>query len=112
MTPRYLEHTWYLKNCDGNRKIFHLSVNQLKKITSTTVKVFKDSGLYLGERCQEYPGSMKTWERHIENFMQSKEFRTLHDLTGHPVPFHWRFYLGHTTTKIPQMMLGISRMVG
>ena len=44
--------------------------------------------------------------------MQSKEYRTFRDLTGHPVLFHWRFYQGHTTTKILQMMLEISRMVG
>ena len=42
---------------------------------------------------------MKAWEN-IEYFVQSKGYRKLHDLTSHPVQFHWRTYPRHATAKI------------
>ena len=55
----------------------------------------------LGGRCREYPRSMKAGRKHIEYFVQSKEYRH-HDLAGHRIHFGWRLQPEPTTTKILQ----------
>ena len=46
---------------------------------------FSDSLLCLGGTCPVFLGSVKACETHVEYFVQSKECRELHDLTGHPL---------------------------
>ena len=100
VTPKYLECMWYLSGVTTIGKTFHHSVNQLEKLTNTKVEVFTDSVPCLGGRCQEYSSSVKALGKHIEYFVQSNEYRELHDLTNHRVQFDWRICPGPRNTKI------------
>ena len=87
--------------CDNNWKNLSPLSEPVGKLMNTTVHVFTDPVLCIGGTCQNYRVE-ESIGKHVEYFAQSKEYRELHDLAGHPVQLNWRSYPGHTTTKILQ----------
>ena len=54
----------------------------------STVYVFSDSGLCLGEKCPDHLDAARLWETdRIKHFVEGSVCRQLHDLAGDPVQF-------------------------
>ena len=65
------------------------------------VYVFSDSVLCLGKMNQN-PTSNTAWERQLDWFKDSSQYRTLDTIDGEPMEFEWNIFPGFTTLQLVQ----------
>ena len=63
------------------------------------VYVFSDFVLCLGKGNQN-PTSNTAWERQLDWFKDSSQYRTLDTIDGEPMEFEWNIFPGFTTFKL------------
>ena len=63
--------------------------------------VFSDSVLCLGKMNQN-PTSNTAWERQLDWFKDSSQYRTLDTIDGEPMEFEWNIFPGYTTLQLVQ----------
>ena len=70
-------------------------------LTHAKVYVFSDSVLCLGKVNQK-PTSNTVWERQVDCFKDSPQYRTLDTIDGEPMEFEWNIFPGFTTLQLVQ----------
>ena len=68
-------------------------------LSHAKVYVFSDSVLCLGNMNQ-YPISNTVWERQLERFKDSSQYRTLDTIDGEPMEFEWNIFTGCSTLEL------------
>ena len=68
-------------------------------LSHAKVYVFSDSVLCLGKMNQN-PTSNTVWERQVEWFKESSQYRTLDTIDGEPMEFEWNIFPGFTTLEL------------
>ena len=68
-------------------------------LSHATVYVFSDSVLCLGKMNQN-PISSTAWERQLDWFKDSSQYRTLDTIDGEPMEFEWHIFPGFTTLQL------------
>ena len=61
---------------------------------------FSDSMLCVDGKCQPYPRSAEAWERRVEWFADSPQFRELDNVSGEPVVCVWKIFPRHTSLEL------------
>ena len=76
-------------------------VNDEEVITLSHAKVyiFSDSVLCLG-KVNQNPTSNTAWERQLDWFKDSSQYRTLDTIDGEPMEFEWNIFPGFTTLQL------------
>ena len=67
-------------------------------LSHAKVYVFSDSVLCLG-KVDQNPISNNVWERQLEWFKDSPQYRTLDTIDGEPMEFEWNIFPGFTTLE-------------
>ena len=68
-------------------------------LSHAKVDVFSNSVLCLGKMDQN-PTSNTAWERQLDWFKDSSQYRTLDTIDGEPMEFEWNIFPGFTTLQL------------
>ena len=68
-------------------------------LSHAKVYVFSDSVLCLGKMNQN-PTSNTVWERQLDWFKDSSQYKTLDTIDGEPMEFEWNMFPGFTTLQL------------
>ena len=68
-------------------------------LSHAKVKICSDSVLCLGKMNQN-PTSNTVWERQLEWFKDSSQYRTLDTIDGEPSGFEWNIFPGFSTLEL------------
>ena len=68
-------------------------------LSHAKVYVFSDSVLCLGKVIQN-PTSNTAWERQLDWFTDSSQYKTLETIDGEPMEFEWNIFQGFTTLQL------------
>ena len=80
----------------------HLSLigdEEVVSLSHAKVYVFSDSVLCFGKMNQN-PTSNTVWERQLDWFKDSSQYRTLDSIDGEPMEFEWNMFPGFTTLQL------------
>ena len=68
-------------------------------LSHAKVYVFSDSVSCLG-KVNQNPASNTAWERQLDWFKDSSQYRTLDTIDGEPMEFEWNIFPGFTTLQL------------
>ena len=94
VTPIYCEDSSW-------KQLSLVSDEEVISLSNAKVYVFSDSVLCLGKMNQN-PISNTVWERQMDWFKDSSQYRTLDTNDGEPMEFEWNIFLGFTTLQLVQ----------
>ena len=72
---------------------------EVTSLSHAKVYVFSDSALCFGKVNQNRI-SNTVWERQLESFKNSPQYRTLDTIDGEPMEFEWNIFSGFTTLQL------------
>ena len=78
-----------------------VNVEEVISLSHAKVHVFPDSAICLG-KVNQNPISDTVWERQLDWFKDSLQYRTLDTSDGEPMEFEWNIFPGFTTLQLVQ----------
>ena len=76
-----------------------VNLEQVISLSHAKVYVFSDSLLCLG-KVNQNPTSNTAWERQLDWFKDSSQYRTLDTIDGEPMELEWNIFPGFTTLEL------------
>ena len=88
-------------NCEDSswKQLPLVSDEEVISLSHAKVSVFSDSVLCLG-KIHQNPQSNTVWERQLERFKDSLQYRALDTIDGEPMEFEWKNFPGFTTLQL------------
>ena len=94
----------------GNSYLWSM-MREVISLSHAEVYVFSDSLLYLG-KVNQNPTSNTAWERQLDWFKDSSQYRTLDTIDREPMEFEWNIFPGFTTLQLVQDVLKFMNKMG